>query len=102
MRGKASRGCDHPPHPYQTAVNAFEMRKLTRKELAEYNGQNGALAYIACNGKVYDVSNSFHWRNGRHHALHTAGVDLSDALKEAPHGSHLLDRVPVIGTLKEE
>jgi predicted heme/steroid binding protein len=78
------------------------MRKLARQELARYDGKNGAPAYVACNGKVYDVSDSYHWRNGRHHAMHSAGVDLTEALKEAPHGAHLLDRLPVIGSLEED
>jgi predicted heme/steroid binding protein len=78
------------------------MTKLTREELARHNGKDGAPAYIAVNGRVYDVSNSFHWRGGRHHALHSAGADLTDSLKGAPHGSHLLDRVPVVGTLEED
>ncbi|MGB3903491.1 MAG: cytochrome b5 domain-containing protein [Anaerolineae bacterium] len=77
------------------------MRKFTREELSRYNGKDGAPAYIAADGEVYDVSSSYHWRKGRHHALHSAGVDLSDRLKEAPHGLHLLDRVPVIGILED-
>jgi predicted heme/steroid binding protein len=78
------------------------MRKLAREELTGYDGKDGAPAYIAVKGKVYDVSSSFHWRGGRHHALHSAGADLTDSLKGAPHGSHLLDRAPVVGTLEED
>jgi predicted heme/steroid binding protein len=78
------------------------MQGLSRVELAQYNGKDGAPAYIAYNGRVYDVSNSYHWRNGRHHALHTAGADLTDSLREAPHAAHLLDRFPVVGTLEED
>lgn len=78
------------------------MGKVTREELARCNGKDGAPAFVACNGKVYDVSNSYHWRNGRHHAMHCAGVDLTDSLKDAPHGPHLLDRVPLVGTLEQD
>jgi predicted heme/steroid binding protein len=78
------------------------MRRFSKEELARYDGSDGAPAYVACNGEVYDVSNSYHWRHGRHHAMHSAGVDLTDSLRDAPHGAHLLDRVPVIGTLEDD
>jgi predicted heme/steroid binding protein len=59
-------------------------------------------AYIAYRGVVYDVSNSFLWKKGEHQVLHQAGRDLTVELVTAPHGTELLDRVPMIGTLKEE
>jgi len=78
------------------------MRKFTRGELARYNGKNGNPAYIAYRGKVYDVSDSFLWKGGDHQVSHSAGQDLTDALEEAPHGSELLKRFPVVGKLQEE
>jgi predicted heme/steroid binding protein len=80
----------------------MEKRGFTRKELATYHGGNGAPAYIAYDGKVYDVSGSFLWRNGRHQVLHYAGIDLTDDLDEAPHGADLLERCPIVGTLAED
>ncbi|MDH7487722.1 MAG: cytochrome b5 domain-containing protein [Anaerolineae bacterium] len=78
------------------------MREFTKEELARYDGQDGAPAYIAYQGKVYDVSDSFLWQKGRHQALHHAGADLTDELDQAPHGADLLARVPVIGRLRED
>jgi predicted heme/steroid binding protein len=78
------------------------MRTFTRKELAQYNGKNGTPAYIAYNGKLYDVSSSFLWRNGNHQVLHNAGVDLTDSLEQAPHGADLLEKFPVVGMLHED
>lgn len=75
------------------------MRRLTKEELAQYNGKDGAPAYIAYEGKVYDVSHSFLWQKGRHQVLHTAGIDLSTELDTAPHGANMLERFPVIGML---
>jgi len=75
------------------------MKKLTKKELAQHSGKNGTKAYIAYNRKVYDVSNSFLWKNGKHQVLHQAGEDLTEALREAPHGEDLLERVPIIGVI---
>jgi predicted heme/steroid binding protein len=76
------------------------MKEFTRQELAMYDGTNGRPACIAYRGKVYDVSNSFLWKGGRHQVLHHAGKDLTEELDQAPHGSDLLERVPVIGVLK--
>lgn len=78
------------------------MRTFNGKELAQYNGKSGAPAFIAYNGKVYDVSSSFLWRNGKHQVLHNAGVDLTDSHEQAPHGADLLEMFPVVGTLHED
>jgi predicted heme/steroid binding protein len=75
------------------------VRQFTKKELALYDGQDGAPAYIAHGGRVYDASHSFFWRNGRHQVRYRAGADLTDALAQAPHGPDLLERLPVIGIL---
>jgi len=77
------------------------LRKFTTQELYRYNGEDGAPAFIAYQGKVYDVSRSFLWKEGRHQATHFAGIDLSGALDQAPHGLDLLNRFPVIGWLVE-
>jgi predicted heme/steroid binding protein len=76
------------------------MKYFTISELAVYNGENGISAYIAFQGKVYDVSDSFLWQDGRHMALHEAGRDLTIDLEKAPHGSEFLERFAVIGFLK--
>lgn len=83
-------------------IGVDKMKKFSKKELARYNGKNGAPAYIAYKGKVYDVSSSFLWRNGNHQVLHNAGVDLTDSLEEAPHGVDLLERFTVVGTLHKD
>ena len=57
--------------------------------------------YIAYNGKVYDVSTSFLWKDGRHQAIHTAGTDLTEALKQAPHSEEVLKRFPIVGVLRK-
>ena len=76
------------------------MRVFTKKELEKYDGSN-SITYIACYGKVYDVSNSYHWRKGLHHVTHKAGHDLSAAIKSAPHGLDLLNKFPIVGELLE-
>jgi predicted heme/steroid binding protein len=74
------------------------MRVFTREGLKKYDGSN-AVAYVAYAGKVYDVSRSFHWRKGIHQVSHYAGCDLTDALKQAPHGADMLEKFPIVGKL---
>lgn len=76
------------------------MKNFTLKELRNYDGKEGRPAYIAYKGKVYDVTSSFLWKHGRHQAFHEAGKDLTDSLKDAPHGEELVKKFPVVGSLK--
>jgi predicted heme/steroid binding protein len=75
------------------------LREFTKHELSRYNGRKGAPAYIACQGKVYDLSKSFLWKHGKHQAIHVAGVDLTRCITQAPHGIDLLEKFPVVGIL---
>jgi len=76
-----------------------ELRKFTSAELEEYNGKNGKPAYIAYQGKVYDLSESGLWRDGEHMGMHQAGKDLTDELELAPHGEEVFERVKLVGEL---
>lgn len=79
------------------------MRAFTKEELARNSGENGAPAYIAHRGIVYDVTNSSLWGSGAHQGMHEAGKDLTDDLESmAPHGTEVLGRYPKIGTLNED
>jgi len=83
----------------KVTVLAEALRTFTSKELEEYNGKNGKPAYIAYQGKVYDVSQSDLWRGGEHMGLHETGKDLTDELELAPHREEVLDRAKLIGKL---
>ncbi len=78
---------------------AEEPRKFTSRELEEYNGKNGKPAYIAYQGKVYDLSQSSLWGDGEHMGMHQAGKDLTEELELAPHGEEVLERAKLIGVL---
>lgn len=78
------------------------MKEFTLRELSRYDGKEGRPAYIAYAGKVYDVSDSFLWKGGRHQVLHDAGTDLTEALSKAPHGADLLERVQLIGVIVDK
>lgn len=74
---------------------------MTLEELKAFNGRDGSPAYIAVNGKVYDVSTSSLWQNGMHPPDHYAGQDLSEELKQAPHVRAVVERFPVVGFLDD-
>ena len=76
------------------------MKEFSKQELARYNGKNGRPAYAAYKGKVYDLSDSFLWNDGSHQVLHSAGVDLTDVMEQAPHGGDVLEKFPLVGTLR--
>ncbi|WP_373035942.1 2-oxoacid:acceptor oxidoreductase subunit alpha [Sulfurimonas sp.] len=75
---------------------------MTKSELKLYNGKNGAKAYIAYKSKVYDVTDSPLWQNGEHEGVHSAGIDLTPMLQNAPHSVEVFDDFMVVGTLEEE
>ena len=76
-----------------------EQKKVTKQELEENNGKNGKPAYIAYQGKVYDVSESSFWMEGDHLGMHQAGRDLTGELEMAPHKEENLQKVKLVGDL---
>ena len=61
-------------------------RDLTAAELSSFTGRDGAPAYFAYQGMIYDATGSTLWRKGSHMGKHQAGFDLTEMLKLAPHG----------------
>jgi predicted heme/steroid binding protein/uncharacterized membrane protein len=78
------------------------MKEFSSDELAQFNGENGAPAYVAYQDNVYDVSDSKLWRNGMHMRRHHAGKDLTTDIQAAPHEPDMLERYPKVGTLKKD
>jgi len=76
-----------------------EQKKVTKQELEENNGKNGKPAYIAYQGKVYDVTQSSFWVDGDHLGMHQAGKDLTEELEMAPHKEETLQKVKLVGEL---
>lgn len=75
---------------------------MTLKKLQQYNGKNSNKAYVAYKGKIYDVSNSTSWDKGMHHGMHEAGLDLTQAMENAPHAEEVFDAFHVVDTLDED
>jgi predicted heme/steroid binding protein len=78
----------------------MEERVFTAEELAGFDGKDGNPAYVAFNGKVYDVSGSDMWDAGEHEDEHSAGVDLTDDMDFAPHNDHVFENFPLVGRLE--
>jgi predicted heme/steroid binding protein len=74
------------------------MKEFTREDLAGFDGRDGKPAYVAYQGRVYDVSESSMWADGDHEGMHQAGSDLTDDHDDAPHDVHVTD-FPEVGTL---
>lgn len=72
---------------------------LTPEELAGCDGKEGRPAYFAFEGKVYDATQSKLWKQGVHMGRHNAGIDLTEALKQAPHGPDKVSAMKEIGLL---
>lgn len=64
--------------------------------LAKYDGKNGKPAYVAVDGKVYDLTGVF--ITGKHYS-HYAGRELTNAFLSY-HASRTLSRYPVVGTFQ--
>lgn len=80
----------------------LRKRDLTPAELSSFTGKDGAPAYFAYRGTIYDATGSKLWRKGSHLGKHQAGFDLTEMLKLAPHGEDRVQQLPVVGKLVEE
>jgi len=72
------------------------MKEFTLEQLAQFNGKDGQPAYIAYQGKVYDIGDNPMWDDGGHEGMHFAGEDLTDAQDDAPHDVYVTD-FPQVG-----
>ena len=76
------------------------MREFTQEELAACDGREGRPAIGNSRTRRIPFLHGRHMRGGRHQVPHRAGRDLTEALPQAPHGPELLEKFPVVGTLK--
>ena len=74
------------------------MKEITKSQLSLRNGQDRDEIWVAYEGKVYDVSESRLWHNGKHYE-HWAGQDLTPELENAPHTDKVFSRFQQIGVL---
>jgi len=73
------------------------QKKFTSEELKNLDGSNGQPLYIVFKGKVYNLTTSKLWPQGKHMGIHTRNEDLTSAIKGAPHGEDNIYRFPMVG-----
>ncbi len=73
-------------------------KSYTKAQLALRNGQDKDNIWVAYQGKIYDVTESKLWRNGKHYE-HWAGQDLTNELPDAPHTDAVFEKFKVVGAL---
>ena len=89
-------------HPADKKYN--QNFNLTLDELTMFDGQKGRPAFVAVDGVIYDLTQSRLWRGGAHDPGHNevfAGRDLTEKIKDSPHGAKELQKFPVVGQLVE-
>ncbi len=74
------------------------LKTFTKAQLALRNGQDKDDIWVAFEGKIYDVTASRLWRNGKHYE-HWAGQDLTNELADAPHSERVFSKFVVVGVL---
>lgn len=84
----------------QGANEPSESLEITLDELAKYNGKDGNPAYVAVDGVVYEVTEHPNWNEGMHGKV-SAGQDISQMLKDAPHGYSKLEGLKAVGKIVE-
>lgn len=91
-----------PPAAEASSAEApAEVPEMTLEELAQYNGKDGAKAYIAVDGMIYDVSPIPAWAGGLHQNKVQAGTDASEMIGQSPHGKKVLEKLQIVGKLKQ-
>lgn len=80
------------------SADVSKLPTFTVDELSTYNGENGSRAYVAYKGLVYDVTDIPAWKDGKHNG-HEAGMDQTEAIKKAPHGDSVIERLEIVGKM---
>lgn len=75
---------------------------LTLEELASFDGKEGRPAWFAFEGIIYDATQSPLWKQGQHMGRHSAGNNLTEALKLAPHGHETVSAMTAVSALVAE
>lgn len=76
-------------------------REFTMADLAKYNGQNGAAAYVAIDGTVYDVTSIMGFEDGNHFGV-KPGTDGTQSFRECHNGDRsVLRNLRKVGVLRQ-
>ena len=84
------------------AIDApLDTEEITHANISHFDGTGGKPAYVIYENKVYDVTGSPKWQEGRHFGKHAAGNDLTDVLGGAPHGAEVFEKVKYVGEVSK-
>ncbi|MBW8381252.1 MAG: hypothetical protein K0M69_01855 [Youngiibacter sp.] len=95
---KGERGAR--PEEENTSQQTIPDKTFTLDELSEFDGKDGAAAYIAIDGVVYNVTDADGWTEGEHEG-YSAGQDLTAAFESSPHKDSILSGLEIMGKLAE-
>lgn len=87
-----------------SGLNSDSSQGVTIDDLAKYTGKNGNLCWVAVDGTVYEISGFVLWLEGEHRpsgGRAKCGKDLSEAIKQSPHGKSKLKLLKEIGPLQQ-
>jgi arsenite oxidase small subunit len=82
-------------------MSEAKPKKFRFVDLQQFDGINGRPLYIIFKGKIYDLTESKLWLQGKHMGMHTPSQNLAEALKSAPHGEDNIFRFPIVGELED-
>lgn len=87
----------------ENRLNEVEkMREFTIDEVSEFDGENGRLVYVVIGGTVYDLTSIKQWVDGKHYGV-MAGNDLTEFFYTCHKGEEeILERLRVVGILKNQ
>jgi predicted heme/steroid binding protein len=86
------------PIPANTK-SSVKSSDIDTTNLTQYNGLNGNKCLVKIDGKIYDATGNREWKNGEHaksRGLAKCGMDLSEVIKQSPHGKRVLDELPEV------
>lgn len=81
--------------------SAESLTVYTPEELAERDGQTRPEIWVAFEGRIYDVTRSKLFKNGKHFR-HASGQDLTQEMDRAPHTDRVFEGFEVVGVLASE
>ena len=81
------------PKATTKAASAATPKLMSATQLKAFDGKNGHKAYVALNGKVYDVTNIDEWKGGKHYKGMVAGTDLTPYISQSPHGAKIVNEL---------
>lgn len=77
---------------------------ISLEEVAKHTGKDGNSCWVAVDGTVYEISGFVLWVEGEHKpsgGRAKCGKDLSEVIKQSPHGKSKLKLLKEIGPLQQ-